>query len=72
MIVEFGVGILIMAAAPVFPLSVAAATVLSIGAFGFLPAYTTLVAAVVSPLSAWLITPSAIAMTVSFAVRPHI
>ena len=49
MIVEFGVGILLMAAAPAFVLSVAAATVLSIGAFGFLPAYTTLVAAVVSP-----------------------
>ena len=49
MIVEFGVGILLMAAAPAFVLSVAAATVLSIGAFGFLPAYTTLVAAVVAP-----------------------
>ncbi|HKN39409.1 MAG TPA: MFS transporter, partial [Acidimicrobiia bacterium] len=49
MIVEFGVGILLMAAAPAFALSAAAATVLSIGAFGFLPAYTTLVAAVVSP-----------------------
>jgi ABC-type branched-subunit amino acid transport system ATPase component/predicted MFS family arabinose efflux permease len=49
MIVEFGVGILLMAAAPVFVLSVTAATVLSIGAVGFLPAYTTLVAAVVAP-----------------------
>ena len=49
MIVEFGVGILVMAAAPVFALSAAAAAVLSIGAFGFLPAYTTLVGAVVAP-----------------------
>jgi branched-chain amino acid transport system ATP-binding protein len=49
MIVEFGVGILVMAAVPVFALSAAAATVLSIGAFGYLPAYTTLVSAVVAP-----------------------
>jgi len=49
MIVEFGAGIVLMAAAPVFALSVAAATVLSVGAFGFLPAYTTLVAVVVPP-----------------------
>ena len=49
MIVEFGVGVLLMAGAPTFALSVIAATILSIGAFGFLPAYTTLVATVVPP-----------------------
>jgi branched-chain amino acid transport system ATP-binding protein len=47
MIIEFGLGVLVMAAAPVFVLSVAAAAALSIGAYGFLPAYTTLVATVV-------------------------
>jgi ABC-type branched-subunit amino acid transport system ATPase component/predicted MFS family arabinose efflux permease len=49
MIVEFGVGIVLMAAAPVFALSVCAAIVLSIGGYGFLPAYTTLVSSVVPP-----------------------
>ena len=49
MIVEFGLGVLIMAASPIFALSVAAAIVLSVGAYGFLPAYTTLVASVVPP-----------------------
>jgi branched-chain amino acid transport system ATP-binding protein len=49
MIVEFGLGVLVMAASPIFALSVAAAIVLSIGAYGFLPAYTTLVASVVPP-----------------------
>src|SRR5205807_4071142 len=49
MIVEFGLGVLVMAAAPVFILSVAAAIALSVGAYGFLPAYTTLVASVVPP-----------------------
>ena len=49
MIIEFGLGVLIMAASPIFVLSVAAAVVLSIGAYGFLPAYTTLVASVVPP-----------------------
>src|SRR5258708_12623310 len=49
MIVEFGLGVLIMAASPIFVLSVVAAIVLSIGAYGFLPAYTTLVASVVPP-----------------------
>jgi ABC-type branched-subunit amino acid transport system ATPase component/predicted MFS family arabinose efflux permease len=49
MIVEFGAGILLMAAAPVFALSVVAAMVLSVGGYGFLPAYTTLVSVVVPP-----------------------
>ncbi|HXA27955.1 MAG TPA: MFS transporter [Candidatus Angelobacter sp.] len=49
MIVEFGIGILLMAAAPVFALSVVAAIVLSVGGYGFLPAYTTLVSVVVPP-----------------------
>ena len=49
MIIEFGVGIMLMAVAPGFALSVAAAIVLSIGAYGFLPAYTTLVASVAPP-----------------------
>jgi ABC-type branched-subunit amino acid transport system ATPase component/predicted MFS family arabinose efflux permease len=49
MIVEFGAGILLMAATPVFALSVCAAIVLSIGGYGFLPAYTTLVSSVVPP-----------------------
>src|SRR4029077_9048899 len=49
MIIEFGVGILLMAAVPVFALSVVAAILLSIGAYGFLPAYTTLVSSIVPP-----------------------
>jgi branched-chain amino acid transport system ATP-binding protein len=49
MIVQFGVGIFLMAIAPTFVLSVLAVSFLSIGAAGFLPAYRTLVAIVVSP-----------------------
>ena len=49
MIVEFGVGILLMAVAPVFALSVGAAILLSVGGYGYLPAYTTLVSSVVPP-----------------------
>jgi len=46
MILEFAVGIVLMAGVPVFAVSVIAAGLLSIGAFGFLPAYTTLVSVV--------------------------
>jgi branched-chain amino acid transport system ATP-binding protein len=49
MIVEFGAGVMLMAAAPGLVLSVIAVCLLSIGAFGFLPAYQTLVALVVPP-----------------------
>ncbi|HZQ83531.1 MAG TPA: MFS transporter, partial [Acidimicrobiales bacterium] len=49
MILEFGGGMLLMAAAPGLWLSVIAVCILSIGAFGFLPAYQTLVALVVAP-----------------------
>jgi ABC-type branched-subunit amino acid transport system ATPase component/predicted MFS family arabinose efflux permease len=49
MIIEFAVGVLLMGVAPVFGLAVAAATVLSIGGYGFLPAYTTIVATVAPP-----------------------
>jgi MFS family permease len=46
MIVEFAAGTVLMAAAPTLALSVAAAALLSVGAFGFLPAYTALVSMV--------------------------
>ena len=49
MIVEFALGVLIMAVSPIFGLSVVAATVLSIGGYGFLPAYTTIVATLAPP-----------------------
>jgi len=49
MILEFGGGVVLMAVAPGLALSVIAVCVLSIGAFGFLPAYQTLVAFVVAP-----------------------
>jgi branched-chain amino acid transport system ATP-binding protein len=49
MVLEFAAGVLVMAASPAFVLSVAAATVLSIGGYGFLPAYTTIVASVAPP-----------------------
>jgi ABC-type branched-subunit amino acid transport system ATPase component/predicted MFS family arabinose efflux permease len=49
MIVEFAAGILLMAGIPVFAVSVVAATLLSVGAFGFLPAYTTTVSLVAPP-----------------------
>jgi branched-chain amino acid transport system ATP-binding protein len=49
MVVEFAVGVFLMAVSPVFGLSAAAATLLSIGGFGFLPAYTTIVAVVAAP-----------------------
>src|SRR5205807_3045342 len=43
LVVEFGAGIALMAGAPWLGVSIAAAGMLSIGAFGFLPAYTALV-----------------------------
>ncbi|HET6794683.1 MAG TPA: MFS transporter, partial [Acidimicrobiales bacterium] len=43
MIVEFGVGVLLMSLIPNLGVSIAVAAILSIGAAGFLPAYTTLV-----------------------------
>jgi ABC-type branched-subunit amino acid transport system ATPase component/predicted MFS family arabinose efflux permease len=49
MILEFAVGVFLMAVSPVFALSAAVATVLSIGGYGFLPAYTTIVATVAPP-----------------------
>ena len=49
MVVEFGVGIALMALAPVMPVSVVFAGILSIGASGFLPAYLTMVALVAPP-----------------------
>ncbi len=49
MVIEFGVGIALMAGSPVLGLSIVAAAVLSIGAFGFLPAYTALVSLVAPP-----------------------
>jgi len=49
MILEFAAGVLLMAVTPVFALSVVAATLLSIGGYGFLPAYTTTVATVAPP-----------------------
>ncbi|HUC37337.1 MAG TPA: MFS transporter, partial [Acidimicrobiales bacterium] len=49
MIVEFAGGIILMAGLPVLALSVVAVALLSIGAFGFLPAYTTLVSVVAPP-----------------------
>jgi ABC-type branched-subunit amino acid transport system ATPase component/predicted MFS family arabinose efflux permease len=49
MIIEFAAGVLIMAVSPAFALAVAAATALSIGGYGFLPAYTTIVATVAPP-----------------------
>src|SRR5205823_14939229 len=49
MIAQFAVGVFLMAISPVFALSAAAATLLSIGGYGFLPAYTTIVATVAPP-----------------------
>lgn len=49
MVVSCGIGILIMSVAPFLGLSIAATAALTVGAFGFLPAYTTLVAFVASP-----------------------
>jgi len=49
LIVEFGLGILLLGASPTFVLSVAAAIVLSVGGYGFLASYTTLVASVAPP-----------------------
>ncbi|TMM18255.1 MAG: MFS transporter [Actinobacteria bacterium] len=49
MIVEFAAGIVVMAGVPVLAVTVAAATVLSIGAFGFLPSYTAMVSIVAPP-----------------------
>ena len=49
MILEFAAGVLLMAVSPVFALSAAAATLLSVGGYGFLPAYTTIVATVAPP-----------------------
>ena len=49
MILEFAVGVFLMAVSPAFALSAAAATLLSIGGYGFLPAYTTIVATVAPP-----------------------
>ena len=49
MIVGFGAGAMLMAGSPVLALSVAAVIALSVGAYGFLPAYTTLVASIVPP-----------------------
>jgi len=49
MVVEFGVFIAVMAAAPWLIVSIVAAGFVSIGAFGFLPAYTSLVALVAPP-----------------------
>ena len=49
MIIEFAVGVFLMAISPVFALSAVAAALLSIGGYGFLPAYTTIVAAVAPP-----------------------
>ena len=49
MVVEFGLFIAVMAAAPWLGVSIAAAGLLSIGAFGFLPAYTSLVSLVAPP-----------------------
>jgi MFS family permease len=44
-----GVGILVMSVVPLLGLSIAATAALTVGAFGFLPAYTTLVAFVAPP-----------------------
>ncbi|HET6875860.1 MAG TPA: MFS transporter, partial [Acidimicrobiales bacterium] len=49
MVVSCGLGILIMSVVPWLALSVLATAALTVGAFGFLPAYTTLVAFVASP-----------------------
>ena len=49
MILEFAAGVSLMAGLPVFALSVIAAGLLSVGAYGFLPAYTTLVSIVGPP-----------------------
>ena len=49
MIVEFGLGILVLAVSPAYALSVGAAIVLSVGGYGFLVSYSTLVAAVAPP-----------------------
>jgi ABC-type branched-subunit amino acid transport system ATPase component/predicted MFS family arabinose efflux permease len=49
MIVEFALGIVVMAGVPVFAVAVAAAAVLSVGAFGFLPSYTSMVSLVAPP-----------------------
>ncbi len=49
LVLSCGVGILVMSVVPFLGLSVAATAALTVGAFGFLPAYTTLVAFVASP-----------------------
>ena len=49
MVVEFGAFMAVMAGAPWVGVSVAAAGILSIGAYGFLPAYTALVSLVAPP-----------------------
>ena len=47
MVIEFGVGVMFMAAAPNFALALVAVCFLSIGAAGFAPAYRTLVSLIV-------------------------
>ncbi|HEY3943457.1 MAG TPA: MFS transporter [Acidimicrobiales bacterium] len=49
MIVEFAAGMVVMASVPGLGVAVAAATLLSLGAFGFLPSYTTMVSRVAPP-----------------------
>jgi branched-chain amino acid transport system ATP-binding protein len=49
MVIEFALGIVVMAGVPVLAAAIAAATVLSVGAFGFLPSYTTMVSMVAPP-----------------------
>jgi predicted MFS family arabinose efflux permease len=49
LIVECGAGIIVMAAVRVDALSILATAALTVGALGFLPAYTTLVAFVTAP-----------------------